>query len=123
MMGGGHLMWSNMYRPDKPHVRKRVDWRRIGALFAPYLRQQAFVLLCIVVSAIIGLAPAYFVADIIDKAIAHGSFREVSIDVGGMLGAALVTMLLTVAQGYLNSIVGEGIMRDMRVSLVSHLHK
>jgi ATP-binding cassette subfamily B protein len=123
MMGGGHLMWSNMYRPDKPHVRKRVDWRRIGALFAPYWRQQAFVLLCIVVSAIIGLAPAYFVADIIDKAIAHGSFREVSIDVGGMLGAALVTMLLTVAQGYLNSIVGEGIMRDMRVSLVSHLHK
>lgn len=112
-----------MYRPDKPHVRKRVDWRRIGALFAPYWRQQAFVLLCIVVSAIIGLAPAYFVADIIDKAIAHGSFREVSIDVGGMLGAALVTMLLTVAQGYLNSIVGEGIMRDMRVSLVSHLHK
>lgn len=123
MMGGGHLMWSNMYRPDKPHVRKRVDWRRIGALFAPYWRQQTFVLLCIVVSALIGLAPAYFIADIIDKGIPHGSFREVAIDVGGMLAAALVTMLLTVAQGYLNSIVGEGIMRDMRVSLVSHLHK
>ncbi|HET9097250.1 MAG TPA: ABC transporter ATP-binding protein [Candidatus Baltobacteraceae bacterium] len=123
MMGGGHLMWSNMYRPDKPHVRKRVDWRRIGALFAPYWRQQSVVLFCIIVSALIGLAPAYFVADIIDKAIAHGSFREVAFDVGGMLAAALVTMMLTVAQGYLNSIVGEGIMRDMRVSLVSHLHK
>jgi ATP-binding cassette subfamily B protein len=123
MMSGGHLMWSNMYRPDKPQVRKRVDWRRIGALFAPYWRQQGFVLLCIIVSALVGLAPAYFIADIIDKAIPHGSFREVAVDVGGMLGAALVTMLLTVAQGYLNSIVGEGIMRDMRVSLVSHLHR
>jgi ATP-binding cassette subfamily B protein len=123
MFSGGHLMWSNMYSPDKPHVRKRVDWRRIGALFAPYWRQQTLVLLCIVVSALIGLAPAYFIAHIIDKAIPHGSFREVAADVGGMLAAALITMLLTVAQGYLNSIVGEGIMRDMRVSLVSHLHK
>jgi ATP-binding cassette subfamily B protein len=40
-----------------------------------------------------------------------------------MLGAALVTMFLAVLQGYLNSIVGEGIMRDIRTSLVSHLHK
>lgn len=123
MMGGGHLMWSNMYRPDKPQVRKRVDWRRIGALFAPYWRQQSIVLACIVISALIGLAPAYFIADIIDKAIPQGNFREVAVDVGGMLGAALITMLLTVGQGYLNSIVGEGIMRDMRVSLVSQLHK
>ena len=123
MMGGGHLMWSNMYRPDKPQVRKRVDWRRIGALFAPYWRQQSFVLVCIVISALIGLAPAYFIAHIIDKAIPHGNFGEVAFDVAGMLGAALVTMFLTVVQGYLNSIVGEGIMRDMRTSLVSHLHK
>jgi len=112
-----------MYSPDKPQVRKRVDWRRMGALFAPYWRQQSLVLACIVISAVVGLAPAYFIAHIIDKAIPHGSFREVAADVGGMLAAALVTMVLTVAQGYLNSIVGEGIMRDMRVSLVSHLHK
>lgn len=123
MMGGGHLMWSNMYRPDKPQVHKRVDWRRIGVLFAPYWRQQSLVLFCIVVSALIGLAPAYFIADIIDRAIPLANFHEVAVDVGGMLAAALVTMLLTVVQGYLNSIVGEGIMRDMRTSLVSHLHK
>jgi ATP-binding cassette subfamily B protein len=124
MLGGaGHLMWSNMYRPDKPHVRKRVDWRRIGALFAPYWRQQAMVLACIVLSAVIGLAPPYLVARIIDNAIPSKSFQEVVYDVAGMLGAALLTMLLTVVQGYLNSIVGEGIMRDMRTSLVSHLHR
>jgi ATP-binding cassette subfamily B protein len=123
VFGGGHLMWSNMYRNDKPQVHKRVDWRRIGTLFAPYWRQQSVVLACIVVAALVGLAPAYFIAHIIDKAIPHGSFREVAIDVGGMLAAALLTMVLTVVQGYLNSIVGEGIMRDMRTSLVSHLHK
>ena len=123
MMTGHGLMWSNMYRPDKPQVHRRVEWRRIGALFAPYWKQQATVLACILISAVVGLAPAYLIAHIIDKAIPHGSFREVVLDVAGMLAAAVLTMLLGVVQGYLNSIVGEGIMRDMRTSLVSHLHK
>ncbi len=123
MMTGHGLMWSSMYRPDKPQVRKRVDWRRIGALFAPYWKQQSIVVACIVIAALIGLAPAYLIAHIIDKALPQGSFREVAIDVAGMLGAAVLTMLLGVLQGYLNSIIGEGIMRDMRTNLVSHLHK
>jgi ATP-binding cassette subfamily B protein len=123
MMTGHGLMWSNMYRPDKPQVHRRIEWRRIGALFAPYWKQQATVLACILISAVVGLAPAYLIAHIIDKAIPHGSFKEVALDVAGMLAAAVLTMLLGVVQGYLNSIVGEGIMRDMRTSLVSHLHK
>src|SRR5579884_4059929 len=116
-------MWSSTYQPDKPKVRKRIDWKRIGALFAPYWKQQSMVLVCIVLSAVIGLAPAYLIAHIIDKAIPHRNFNEVAIDVAGMLAAALLTMLFGVLQGYLNSIVGEGIMRDMRTSLVSHLHR
>jgi ATP-binding cassette, subfamily B, bacterial len=123
MMSGHGLMWSNMYQPDKPKVRKRVDWRRIGVLFAPYWKQQSTVLVCIVLSALIGLVPAYLIAHIIDKAIPNGNFRQVAFDVAGMLGAAVLTMLFGVLQGYLNSIVGEGIMRDMRTSLVSHLHR
>ncbi len=123
MIGGHGLMWSNMYRPDKPQVHKRVDWSRIGALFAPYWKQQSIVLACIVLAAVIGLAPAYLIAHVIDRAIPHHSFRELALDVGGMLAAAVLTMFLSVLQGYLNSIVGEGIMRDMRTSLVSHLHK
>src|SRR5690348_17412582 len=103
MMSPGHLMWSNMYGPDKPKVRKRVDWRRIGALFTPYWKQESAVLACIVVAAIVGLAPAYLIAHIIDKALPHGSFREVASDVAGMLAAALLTMGLSVVQGYLNS--------------------
>jgi ATP-binding cassette subfamily B protein len=116
-------MWSSTYQPDKPKVHRRVDWKRIGGLFAPYWKQQSMVLACIVLSAVIGLAPAYLIAHIIDKAIPHGNFREVAVDVAAMLGAAVLTMLFGVLQGYLNSIVGEGIMRDMRTSLVSHLHR
>lgn len=116
-------MWSNMYSPDKSKVRKKVEWSRIGALFRPYWRQQAIVLFCIVVAALLGLIPGLMTADIIDRAIPHQSFRELAVDVGVILGTALVSMGFGVAQGYVNSIVGEGIMRDIRTSLVSHLHK
>ena len=121
-MFGGHLMWGNMYG-EKPKVHARVDWRRIGAFFAPYWREEAAVLACIVVAALLGLVPAYMFAQIIDRAIPHHSLAELGLDVGIIVASALVTIAFGVVQGYLNSIVGEGIMRDMRTSLVAHLHK
>ncbi len=123
MMSGHGLMWSSMYRPDKPQVRKRVEWRRIGGLFAPYGRQQALVLACIVIAALLGLIPGIMTARIIDVAIPHHSFHEILVDVAVILGTAVLSMAFGVVQGYLNSVVGEGIMRDIRTSLVGHLHR
>ncbi len=116
-------MWSNMYGPDKPKVRKRIEWRRIGALFAPYFKEQSLVFGCIVISALLGLLPGYMTARIIDSAIPHKSLRELTTYVAIILGTALLSMAFGVLQGYLNSLVGEGIMRDIRTSLVAHLHK
>ena len=123
MMSGHGLMWSNMYRPDKPQVRKRVEWKRIGALFAPYWKAQSLVLLCILAGAVLGLVPGYMTARIIDSAIPHRDLHELAVDVGAILATALVSMGFGVVQGYLNSLVGEGIMRDIRTRLVSHLHR
>jgi ATP-binding cassette, subfamily B, bacterial len=81
------------------------------------------VLACIVISAVLGLVPSFMTAKIIDSAIPHHAFRELLIDVGIMLAAALVSMAFGVGQGYLNSLVGEAIMRDIRTDLVAHLHK
>ena len=123
MHGGYGLMWSNMYRPDKPTIRKRADWKRIGALFSPYWRQQTTVLACIAVVAALGLVPGFVTADLIDKAIPDKDFRHLAIDVALIVACALVSSGLGVLQGYLNSVVGEGIMRDIRTSLVAHLHR
>ncbi len=122
MLGGHGLMWSNIYGSDKPQV-KRVDWKRIGALFAPYWRQQSIVLICILLTSALGLIPGFVMARIIDVAFPHRDFRELVADVSVMLVAALVSAGLSVLQGYLNSIVGEGIMRDIRTRLVAHLHR
>ncbi|MBV9270374.1 MAG: ABC transporter ATP-binding protein [Candidatus Eremiobacteraeota bacterium] len=123
MMSGHGLMWSNMYQPDKPKIRRNIEWRRIAALFVPYWRQQTIVLLCILAAAVAGLVPNVFIARIIDRAIPHGTMREVGIDVGIILGSAIVIGGLNILQGYVNAIVGEGIMRDIRTNLVSHMHR
>jgi ATP-binding cassette subfamily B protein len=121
-MSGHGLMWSAMYRPDKPEMRRRVDFRRIGRLFAPYWTAQLTVLACIVSASLLGLVPGFVTARIIDSAIPHGSLHELAIDVGLILAAALSAAVIGVVQGYLNSVVGEGIMRDLRTQLVAHLH-
>jgi ATP-binding cassette subfamily B protein len=125
MMGGpgGRLMWSSMFNPERPQVRKPVNWPRVGAFFLPYWRAELMTLACIFAGAMLGLLPPLFTRYLIDDAIPSGSMQSVLIGVGGMIGAALVAGVLGVYQGYLNSLVGEGIMRDIRTSMVSHLHR
>ncbi len=123
MMAGHGLMWSNIYQPEKPKVMQRVDWKRLGALFAPYWRQQAMVLVCIVVVAALGLVPGFVTANIIDSAIPNRNLTQLGIDVGIILASALLAAGVGVVQGFLNSVVGEGIMRDIRTNLVAHLHR
>ncbi len=118
-----HLMWSTMFNPEKPTLSRRAQWRRVLQFFAPYLRQEIAILVCILLVAILGLLPPLFTKWLIDDAIPSHSMRVVSFDVGGMVLAAVLAAIVGVYQGYLNSFVGEGIMRDIRTSLVSHLHR
>lgn len=126
MYGGAppiHMMWSSQFNPDKPKILKPIEWRRIGELFRFYWKQEAQVILCILVVSLLGLVPPILALFIIDKAIPDHKFGQVCLYVGGMILTAIVSGLVGVYQGYMNAIVGEGIMRDMRTSLVSHLHR
>ncbi|HEY9685046.1 MAG TPA: ABC transporter ATP-binding protein [Drouetiella sp.] len=124
--GGGppvHLMWSNMFNPEKPRVKKPVEWKRIARLFQPYWKQEAQVIVAIFIGALLGLVPPLCTLRLIDTAIPKSDFGAVLFYVSGMIVAALLAGLVGVYQGYLNSLVGEGIVRDIRSSLVSHLHR
>ncbi|HMD01657.1 MAG TPA: ABC transporter ATP-binding protein [Candidatus Baltobacteraceae bacterium] len=78
---------------------------------------------CIFIGSALGLAPALFTRHLIDVSLAEHNVRALWFDVSGMVLAAVLAGVLGVFQGYLNSVVGEGIMRDIRTSLVSHLHR
>jgi ATP-binding cassette subfamily B protein len=115
-------MWSTMFNPEKPKMKRRVNWRRLGVLFLPYWRQEVAVLVCILVASALGLAPPLLTRHLIDVSLAHHDVRALWLDVGGMILAAAIASLIGVVQGYFNSLVGESIMRDIRTKLVSHLH-
>jgi len=125
MLGGPptHLMWSNMFSPDKPKIMRKAEWRRIAAFFTPYWRQEALVLVCIVLGSLLGLLPPLFTKWLIDDAIPQHALGGVAFNVAGMVTSAVAAGVIGVYQGYLNSFVGEGIMRDIRTSLVAHLHR
>jgi ATP-binding cassette, subfamily B, bacterial len=116
------MMWSSMFSPDKPKIERKVDWKRLGTFFLPYWKQEVLTLICIVVGSVIGLLPPLFAKWIIDDAIPQHSMSLVAFNVGGMAVSAISSGVIGVYQGYLNSLVGEGIMRDIRTTLVAHLH-
>ena len=115
-------MWSQMFSPDKPKIERKVDWKRLGSFFLPYWKQEVLTLICILVGSVIGLLPPLFAKWIIDDAIPQHSMSLVAFNVGGMAASAISSGVIGVYQGYLNSLVGEGIMRDIRTTLVAHLH-
>ncbi|PZR63082.1 MAG: ABC transporter [Candidatus Eremiobacter antarcticus] len=110
----------NLGQGSKP--AGRIEWRRILRYFAPYWRQEVFILSCILFTSVLGQLPPLFTKWIIDGAIAGKNLHQLLLDVGGMVGAALLASAIGGWQGYLNAFVGEGIMRDMRDALVTHLH-
>jgi len=118
-----YLMWSSMFKPEKPRVERPVQWRRIGALFRPYWKEELQIVLCIFIISLLGLLPSLFTLDLIDHAIPARKLSAIVIDVALMAASAVAAGMVGVYQGYLNSVVGKGIMRDIRTSLVSHLHR
>jgi ATP-binding cassette, subfamily B, bacterial len=126
MFSGGppvHLMWSSMYNPEKQKLKGRVNWRRLRSLFRPYWKMELMVLGCIFMSSSLGLLPPLLTQAIIDRALPAHNMNLLAVFVIAMVASAVLAGLIGVYQGYLNSLVGESIIRDLHSDLVSHLHR
>ena len=126
MFSGGppyHLGWSSVFDKEKKVRNKPADWKRILRLFKPYTVEQWQLLICLLVSSIMGLLPALLTRSIIDRALPHHNLHLLFWYVVAMIVSSVVAASLGVYVGYLNSVVGEGIIRDIRNELVTHLHK
>jgi ATP-binding cassette subfamily B protein len=92
-------------------------------LFKPYLLPQGVMLAAMVVSAMLGAAPAIVTARIIDADIPAGNVRALEFDTALVVGLVLLGAAAMFAQGCIASTVSEKIMRDVRVMLADHLHR
>ncbi len=108
-------------RPADPGVR-RANMRRIGPLFKPYRRRLSVLLGLIVVSAGLGVLPAFLLKHVI-VAIARHDTRAVSFNAGGMIVIAVVSGALGVVQTLLSNQVGQRVMHDLRAAVFRHLQR
>ena len=83
-------------RPADPAVR-RANLRRIGPLFAPYKARLSGLLLLIVVSAGLGVVPAFLLKRVLE-AIGRNDTGALSLAAGGMIAIAVATGVLGVSQ-------------------------
>jgi ATP-binding cassette subfamily B protein len=108
-------------RPADPALR-RANLRRIGALFAPYRLRLGGLLLLIVVSAALGVVPAFLLKSVLE-AISRNDTASLSLAAGGMIAIAVATGVLSVIQTLLSNQVGQRVMHDLRAAVFRHLQK
>jgi ATP-binding cassette, subfamily B, bacterial len=106
-------------RPADPAVR-RANLRRVGRLFLPYKLRLSGVLALIVVSAGLGVLPAFLLKRVLE-AIGRNDTRALSFNAGGMIAIAVVTGVLGVIQTLLSNQVGQQVMHDLRAAVFRHL--
>src|SRR5215217_8092831 len=105
-------------RPADPAVR-RANLRRIGPLFAPYRLRLGGLLALIVVSAGLGVVPAF----LLKRVIGANDTHALSLNAGGMIAIAVATGALAVAQTLLSNQVGQRVMHDLRAAVFRHLQR
>jgi ATP-binding cassette, subfamily B, bacterial len=116
-----HSSASPPERPDDPAVR-RANLKRIWPLFAAYKMRLTSLLALIVVSAAVGVVPAFLLKHVIQAISSHDD-RALSLNAGGMIAVAIATGVLGVLQTLLSNQVGQNVMHDLRAAVFRHLQR
>ena len=104
-----------------PRERRWRTVRRIAAFFRPYRFQVVVVLVAIVITSLLGLINPYLLKLLIDDVIVGGDYTKLNFYVALMIVVPIVSGLLGVGQSYLNNIIGQSVMQDLRNALYAHL--
>jgi ATP-binding cassette, subfamily B, bacterial len=108
-------------RAADPAVRK-ANLRRIGRLFWPYKLRLSGLLALIIVTAGLGVLPAFLLRRVLE-AIGRNDTRELSFAAAGMIVIAIVTGILGVIQTLVSNQVGQRVMHDLRAAVFRHLQR
>jgi ATP-binding cassette subfamily B protein len=124
--GGGRMNRSWARALDDDLLNRKTDartLRRVAASFKPYMGQVLLVLAAILITGTLGLVNPYLLKLIIDDAFAHRDFGRLTFYVLLMIATPLVSGLIGVGQSYLNNMIGQRVMRDLRNRLYDHLQR
>ena len=108
-------------RPSDPAVR-RANLKRIAALFRAYRRRLSAVLGLILVSATLGVIPAFLLRGVLQAIERHQTTR-LSLLAAGLIAIAIATGVIGVWQTLLSNQVGQRVMHDLRAAVFRHLQR
>ena len=121
--GGG---WWSYIRYDEEQDRPTVSsnlLRRVANYARPYTRFVALILVTMLVISLLSLLPPLLIRDLLDRTIPEGDVARLNLLALAMVAIPLINGLLGVAQRYASSLIGEGIIFDLRAGLYEHLQR
>ena len=121
--GGGRLMRADPLPESERRQVTSKTVRRILQFFRPYRLRVSLTVVAIIVVAVIGLANPFLLKLVIDEAIPNRDLNRLYIYVGLMIALPIVTGLIGVGQTYLNTVIGQSVMQDLRDALYGHLQR
>ena len=119
-MRGGFL--TEEEKANRPKVTLSL-LKRIFSYLLPYWKQMVIVLLCIIMSSILGLLPSVLTGRIIDEGLIAKDMRMLIILIVVSLAVTLGANLIRVAESYLNNWIAQHITYDMRNKMYKHLQQ
>ena len=124
-VGGGWGGFGGSGGPGEtvPRERRGQTIRRIVAFFRPYRFHVGIVLVAIVATSLIGLVNPILLKLLIDIAIPERDWFLLNVFVGLMIALPIVSGLIGVGQSYLNNVIGQNVMQDLRTALYTHLQR
>ncbi|OGO52162.1 MAG: ABC transporter [Chloroflexi bacterium RBG_16_69_14] len=119
--GGGPFGGPSTDYVPIPKERRARTLRRIVAFFEPYWIQVVVVLVAILATSLIGLINPLLLGVLLDQVIIGGDYQNLNLYVGLMIVLPIITGLIGVGQSYLNNVIGQNVMQDLRGALYAHL--
>lgn len=116
-----HVDWGLEGKPKPKVTIEKV--RRILLYFRPYWKLSLIVLLCILLGALLGLVQPLLIKQILDVALPTGDKSLLHLLVLGMVVTPIVAGLVGVGQQYVNTLIGQSVMFDLRNQMYDHLQK
>jgi ATP-binding cassette subfamily B protein len=120
--GGMPLMPMGDLEALKKQPLDRTTARRALTLSRPYARRLALFVGLIVAAAILSALPPLVIRQILDVTIPNADRSQLLLLFFVLLGIAVITGVISLAERFLSSSIGENLIFDLRTRLYRHVH-
>ena len=126
MYGGGGWGMHRAYRDNEGQPKvplTAAGVRRVLSYLAPYWPHEVVILICVLAVTGLGLIPPLLMRSVIDNAIPDRDYGLLNLLIIGMVALPFLSGLIGVLQSYLNALVGQRIVYDLRKQLFRHMQR